>query len=131
MFIPHSFDRLVRPVPSPTTPIHTLQVRNQPGGGLLSPTSNDCALRASPAQRSPPLPTHLPQCNQITRAAGPMKLSLWLAVAAVAVAAFPSGAAAQQNFTLPPLPYETDVFEPSIDNMTMSFHWTRCVAERV
>ncbi|PRW59894.1 superoxide dismutase [Chlorella sorokiniana] len=53
-----------------------------------------------------------------------MKLSLWLAVLAVAAAAFPHGAAAQ-NFTLPSLPYETDAFEPSIDNMTMTFHWTR------
>lgn len=59
MFIPHSIDRPVRPVPSPTTLIHTLQVRNQAGGGLLPPPSNDCALRASPAQRSQPLPTYL------------------------------------------------------------------------
>jgi len=53
-----------------------------------------------------------------------MKLALWLALVAVAAAAFPRGAAAQ-NFTLPSLPYETDAFEPSIDNMTMTFHWTR------
>lgn len=58
-----------------------------------------------------------------------MKLALWLALVAVA-ATFPRGAVAQ-NFSLPSLPYETDSFEPSIDNMTMVFHWTRCAPGRV
>lgn len=56
--------------------------------------------------------------------ARPATVALWalLALAAVATGA---EAASCCNFTLPGLPYPTDKFEPSIDNMTMVFHWTR------
>ena len=57
-----------------------------------------------------------------------------LAAAALALAAIIFSAAASafaaDNFTLPSLPYATDAFDTSIDNTTMTFHWTRC-AQRV
>ena len=42
------------------------------------------------------------------------------------IASLAAGAAAK-NFTLPSLPYPTDVFETSIDNATMSIHWNKWV----
>lgn len=50
----------------------------------------------------------------------------WLLVA-LALAAAATGAEAANccNFTLPGLPYPTNKFEPSIDNITMTIHWTR------
>lgn len=51
------------------------------------------------------------------------------AVLACAVVACLLPAAAASNFTLPALPYATNVFEtpggPGIDNATMFLHWNR------
>ncbi len=48
----------------------------------------------------------------------------WVVYAAALLAAV-ACAAAQQNFTLPKLPYIYNAMEPVIDSLTQETHWTK------